>query len=72
MGDDSSPTADTDEQTDQIEVDASGYHDETDPVAGGGLGFTNRALLEILGLSFLVAVAMEFGKRVGRDLARHW
>lgn len=76
MEEDSSSTTDTDdEQRAEIDVDSAeaSYDGGTDPVARGGLGFTNRALLEILGLSFLVAVVMEFGKRVGGDLARrHW
>lgn len=83
MGDDSSPTTDTEEQSDQIDVDsarvpeltAEAEHNDRSahrPSIGhsGLLGVELGDLLGMAFLSFLLGAAVEFGKRVGRDLYR--
>ena len=69
MGDDSSPTADNDDSTVEVEVSDRDWSDETDPVASGGLfGYSTGTLAKALGFAFLVAVVMEVGAAVGQRL----
>lgn len=83
MGDDSSPTTDTEEQSDQIDVDAARvpkttaeaeHNDRSSHRASiGHSGLLAVELGDLLGIVFisvLLGAAVEFGKRVGSDLYR--